>query len=95
MADINWDMVPEEITLHPCPFCGAVPTLRCDLTDWRGKPVYRQDEKGYRPIWYTLEAQHRKGCYIVHMDGTNSTGRMTAGNWQCLVEWWQRRYDNG
>ena len=95
MSEVNFCMNPEGVQLLPCPFCGAVPTLKCDLTDWAGRPVYGPDEKGYRPTWYTMEARHRKDCYIYHMDGTNSTGRMTAGHWECLVEWWQRRYDNG
>lgn len=81
--------------LKPCPFCGVIPVLYCDLTDWRGIPRYKPNEKGYRPTSYVLQAEHKKQCYIRGMDGMNLSGRSTASNWQCLVEWWNRRADNG
>ena len=77
--------------LKPCPFCGVYPTLICDITDWKGEPVYAPNEKGYRPTSYFLKAQHKDGCFIRHMNGMNSEGRIDAFNWQCLVEFWNRR----
>ena len=79
------------INLLPCPFCGAVPILYCDLTDWRGVPVYKPNANGYRPISYVLKAKHKNHCFIVRMNGTNCEGRIDAFNWQCLVEAWNRR----
>ena len=77
--------------LKPCPFCGVYPTLICDITDWKGQPVYEPNKNGYRPIAYELKANHRRGCFITGMDGMNTNGRMSAFNWQCLVEAWNRR----
>jgi hypothetical protein len=79
------------IELKPCPFCGVVPILYCDLTDWMGKPVYKESANGYRPILYVLKAKHKNECFIVRMNGTNGDGRYYASNWQCLVEAWNRR----
>lgn len=79
------------IELKPCPFCGVVPILLCDLTDWRGHPVYRPNANGYRPISYELKANHKRSCFIYRINGTNEEGRMSAFNWQCLVEAWNRR----
>lgn len=91
MREIDWGMDPERVVIKPCPFCGAVPVLECDLRDWRGIPQYKESVTGYRPITYRLYADHRPLCYIRHMDGTNETGRMTASNWQCLVSYWNWR----
>ena len=77
--------------LKPCPFCGAIPTLYCDITGWDERPVYKAKENGYRPITYVLKAEHRAGCYIRMMDGTNFTGRTTASNYQWLMLGWNRR----
>ncbi len=77
--------------LKPCPFCGAYPTLYCDLTDWRGKPVYAPSPTGYRPINYWLKAHHKRGCFIRQMNGMNEDGEMCASNWECLVETWNNR----
>ena len=81
--------------LKPCPFCGAYPSLECDLTNWRGKPQYEPYPSGYRPTSYTLKADHRKGCFICKMDGMNEEGRMSASNWECIVEAWNRRTSDG
>ena len=80
--------------LKPCPFCGAYPTLYCDLTDWKGKPVYKPSPTGYRPINYWLKAKHRKGCYIRMMNGTNEDGASCSSNWVNLVDTWNNREVN-
>lgn len=77
--------------LKPCPFCGAYPRLYCDITDWKGKPVYKPNPNGYRPTMYVLKSSHKIGCFIRHMDGTNEDGRMTACNATVLIEKWNRR----
>ena len=77
--------------LKPCPFCGVVPKLSCDITDWRGRPVYQPDKNGYRPVSYNLKAEHKRDCFIVRMNGMNLNGEMSAFNWECLVETWNRR----
>jgi hypothetical protein len=80
-----------EIKLKPCPFCGVSPTMYCDITNWRGVPVYKRNEQGYRPKTYVLKAEHKPGCYIRVMNGTNSSGESVAFNWEFLVEAWNRR----
>jgi len=90
--NINWNINPEQTNLRPCPFCGAVPTIYCDLTDWRGRAVYQKYANEYRPTSYILKANHRDGCYIRSMNGTNSEGKTTSCNWQSLVEKWNRRF---
>lgn len=80
--------------LKPCPFCGAMPRVWCDLTDWRGKPVYKPDANGYRPIAYILEAEHKWGCFIRHMDGMNQKGRITALNIGIILNTWNGRYEH-
>lgn len=82
---------PEETTLLPCPFCGVVPTLICDITDWKGRPVYEPNKNGYRPISYMLKANHKSGCFIRHMNGMNETGEISGFNWQWLVTYWNGR----
>lgn len=67
--------------LKPCPFCGVVPKLWWEA--WREiSPVSG---------CYHLEAQHTKDCYILHMNGMNSTGRTSAFNKECLIDLWNRR----
>ena len=71
--------------LKPCPFCGVTPTLVWE--PW--KEI--SDKSGA----YVLEANHKQGCFIRAMNGTNKTGRMTAFNKKCLEEAWNRRAGNG
>ena len=80
--------------LKPCPFCGVYPTLYCDITDWRGRPMYAPYPNGYRPISYVLKAEHKSECFIRHMNGTNEEGRIDSFNWQILIECWNRRAKN-
>ena len=67
--------------LKPCPFCGAVPRL------------YWEPWKEISPTCgiYVLEADHKDSCYISHINGMNLTGRTSASNKKCLIDWWNRR----
>ncbi len=67
--------------LKPCPFCGAVPRL------------YWEPWKEISPTCgiYVLEAEHKDSCYISHINGMNLTGRTSASNKKCLIDWWNRR----
>ena len=80
--------------LKPCPFCGVIPILYCDITDWKGKPVYKANENGYRPTEYWLKAKHKQGCFIRSMNGTNLEGEIIASNSEILIELWNRRAKN-
>lgn len=84
-----------ETRLKPCPFCGVIPILLCDLTDWKGDPVYKPNENGYRPVTYRLSAEHRNDCFIRLMNGTNTCGEIIASNSKFVIETWNRRADNG
>ena len=77
--------------LKPCPFCGVVPVLKCDLTDWKGVPVYKSNANGYRPITYQLKADHRYNCFIRRMDGLNSDGVMTSCSFENIIKAWNER----
>lgn len=70
-----------EVKLKPCPFCGAIPRL------------YWEPWKEISPTsgCYVLEADHTDKCYILHMNGTNSTGRTSAFNTECLIRYWNHR----
>ena len=67
--------------LKPCPFCGVIPNLWWDA--W--------EEISPESGCYHLEANHTEDCYITHMNGMNSTGRTSASNKECLIDWWNRR----
>ena len=67
--------------LKPCPFCGVIPTVKWDA--WK--------EISPKSGCYHLEANHTKDCYILHMNGMNLTGRSSAFNKECLIDWWNRR----
>lgn len=77
--------------LKPCPFCGIYPNLVCDITDWMDRPVYKAYNNGYRPIVYHLYAEHKHGCFITSMNGTNDNGEMTSTNYKHLLDVWNRR----
>ena len=68
--------------LLPCPFCGAIPKIRWepwkDISETAGV--------------YVLEANHKVGCFIVQMNGTNYKGRMSAFNDDVLKKAWNTRY---
>ena len=70
--------------LKPCPFCGVIPTVKWDA--W--------EEISPKSGCYHLEANHTKDCYILHMNGTNSTGQSSAFNKECLIDWWNRRAEH-
>ena len=84
-------MTAESITLKSCPFCGAYPVLLCDLRDWRGHPVFGKENGLRRCIRYELSANHKQECYIRHINGANETGKVSAFNWEFLVETWNNR----
>lgn len=67
--------------LKPCPFCGAIPRLY-----WEPWNEISSDSG-----IYVLEADHKTSCYIRHINGLNLTGRTSAFNKECLVDWWNRR----
>ena len=71
----------DEKKLLPCPFCGAIPVI-----EW--KPWH--DISPTAGIWQ-LQAIHKYGCYICHMNGTNSTGCTSAVNKNVLIEFWNKR----
>lgn len=75
--------IDKETNLRPCPFCGVIPILYWE--DWKDI----SSESGC----YHIEADHRKECYILHINGMNSTGRISSFNKKCLIDWWNRRYD--
>lgn len=69
------------INLKPCPFCGVKPTIRWE--SWK--------EISPNSGCYVLEANHTNDCFIMHMNGTNKTGRISSFNAKCIVDWWNRR----
>lgn len=74
----------QETNLKPCPFCGAVPTIKWEA--WK-------EISPTCGIW-VLEAEHRNGCYIRFMNGTNSTGQACGTNKQRLADAWNKRASN-
>lgn len=67
--------------LKPCPFCGATPIL-----EWIPWKEISEDAGCYQ-LW----ANHSKNCFITHMDGMNTIGRISAFNTKCIVDWWNGR----
>ena len=70
--------------LKPCPFCGAVPVIEWEA--WK--------EISETSGIYVLQANHRTGCFIRAMNGTNATARMSASCKGVLQKTWNRRIDN-
>ena len=68
-----------KIDLKPCPFCGYVPSIVKE-----GEPPY---------VFYHLTNRHKRGCFIDSQNGYD-TGKMSAFNWQCIAEVWNRRIDD-
>lgn len=69
--------------LKPCPFCGAVPTIR-----WE-KWEEISDTSGI----YVLEAFHKHGCYIRHMDGLDRKGTTHSPYKDVLINRWNTRIE--
>lgn len=67
--------------LKPCPFCGVVPTLK-----WESWTEISPDSG-----CYVISAEHRISCYISHINGMNTTGRISAFNKECLIDYWNTR----
>lgn len=67
--------------LKPCPFCGAIPTIRWEK--WR--------EISETSGCYVLDAPHEMGCFIRSMDGMNTLGQAHSFYKDGLVARWNTR----
>lgn len=73
-----------DVKLKPCPFCGAVPTIRGIQHKWLECVLYGEDNKFTEESWWiSCETEH---CPAYHMLEYPSKEEAT--------EAWNRRVDN-